>query len=143
MAKSHSHLVRQDGALGGHNNPVKLAIEESKDIWPNRKLGCLLSLGTGKPDVTAISGSLANIADAFVKLYTSCEAVDDEVHREFARADNDHPYFRFSVDRGLGNVVLDEWEKEEEITAITEAYLKYAVQAERARHCVQALAVAA
>jgi hypothetical protein len=121
---------------------VKLAIDESKDIWPNRQLGCLLSVGTGKPDITAVKGNLASIAEACVKLHTSCEAVDDEVYKEFTRPGDAHPYFRFSVDRGLANVVLDEWEKEEEMTAITEAYLKYSVQADRARHCVQALAVA-
>ena len=71
----------------------------------------------------------------------SCEAVDDEMYKEFTRPGNVNPYFRFSVDRGLGNVVLDEWEKEEEMAAITEAYLKYSVQANRARQCVQALAI--
>jgi hypothetical protein len=122
---------------------VKLAIDESKDIWPNRSLGCLLSIGTGKPDITSVTGNLASVAEACVKLHMSCEAVDDEVYKEFSRPGNSQPYFRFSVDRGLQNVVLDEWEKEQEMSAVTEAYLKYSVQAERARRCVTALLPAA
>ena len=127
--------------MGGHNNPVKLAIDESKDIWPNREIGCILSIGTGKPDITSVSGNLASIAEACVKLITNCEVVDDEVHKEFARRRAPDPYFRFSVDRGLGNILLNESEKEQEMAAITEAYLRFHVQADRARRCVHALTV--
>jgi hypothetical protein len=141
-----SYFILQDGALGGHNNPVKLAIDESKDIWPNRDIGCLLSIGTGKPDVTNVSGNLVSIAQACFRLYTSCESVDDDAYRDFARitarSGNANPYFRFSVDRGLANIILDEWEKEQEMTGITEAYLKYGVQANQVKRCVQALAMA-
>jgi hypothetical protein len=76
---------------------VKLAIEESKGKWPNRKIGCLLSIGTGKPEVVSVSGNLASIADACAKLCTSCEQVDNEIYKDHPS----NPYFRFSVDRGI------------------------------------------
>lgn len=44
----------QDGAMAGgckHNNPVNLAIWESRCIWPSAKLDVVLSLGTGTRDV--------------------------------------------------------------------------------------------
>src|ERR1700722_1351836 len=141
MGNSHSQFPGQDGALGGHNNPAKLAIDESRDIWPNRQLGCLLSVGTGKLDVVSVSGNLASIAEACAKLQTSCEAIDNEIYKEFTRSGNPPLYFRFSVDRGLGSILLNEWEKEQEITAITEAYLNLNFQADQASRCVRALAM--
>jgi hypothetical protein len=50
-----------------------------------------------------------------------------------------HPYFRFSVDRGLGNILLNEWEKDQEIAAITAAYLNFSIPADNVRRCVRAL----
>jgi hypothetical protein len=141
MGNSHSQFPGQDGALGGHNNPAKLAIDESRDIWPNRQLGCLLSIGTGKLDVVSVSGNLASIAEACAKLQISCEAIDNEIYKEFTRSGNPPLYFRFSVDRGLGSILLNEWEKEQEITAITEAYLNLNFQADQASRCVRALAM--
>ena len=125
--------------MGGHNNPVKLAIDESKDIWPNCRFRCVISIGTGKPDVTSVTGNLASIAKACIKLTTSCAAVDDETHKEFARRGDPNPYFRFSVDRGLGNILLNEVEKQQEMAAITEAYMRFNAQAEQVKRCVHVL----
>ena len=108
---------------------------------PNRQLGCLLSIGTGKPDVISVSGNLASIAEACVKLHTSCEAIDNELQKELTRSGNAHPYFRFSVDRGLGSILWNEWEKEQEMAAITETYLNFSFQADQARRCARALAM--
>jgi hypothetical protein len=66
--------------------------------------------------------------------------VDDEVHKEFARSGAPNPYFRFSVDRGLGNILLNEADKQQEISAITEAYMRFNVQAEQVKRCVHVLA---
>jgi hypothetical protein len=44
----------QDGAMAGggrHNNPINLAVWESRCIWPSAKVDVVLSLGTGMRDV--------------------------------------------------------------------------------------------
>jgi len=80
-----SHSPRNLGwALGGHNNPVKLAIDESKDVWPNCHFRCIISIGTGIPDVTSVTGNLASIAKSMCQATTSCAVVDDEI-KEFVR----------------------------------------------------------
>ena len=129
--------------MGGNNNPTKLAIGESKDIWPNRPLGCLLSIGTGKPHIIPISGNIADIGQAVVRLYTSCEGVDNEVHKDLTRSGNIDIYYRFSVNKGLEEVEVDEWSKKNEISGLTEAYLNFNKENTQVTRCVQALAALA
>ena len=40
----------QDAGFGGYNNPVVLASYEWKKIWPEERIGFVLSLGTGLRD---------------------------------------------------------------------------------------------
>ena len=40
----------QDAGFGGYNNPVSLASSEWKKIWPEERIGLVLSLGTGLRD---------------------------------------------------------------------------------------------
>src|SRR6266550_8175693 len=40
----------QDAGFGGYNNPMVLASSEWKKIWPEERIGLVLSLGTGLRD---------------------------------------------------------------------------------------------
>ena len=57
------------------------------------------------------------------RLFVSCERVHDTVGWNLLRNSPTSPYFRFSVDRELGNIALDEWNRVEELTAITDEYM--------------------
>jgi predicted acylesterase/phospholipase RssA len=69
--------------------------------------------------------ALLKIAGALSKLVTDSE----NTHRRLRRAahsidvDKRFPYFRFNVDRDVGDIGLEEWRREEEIAAHTLAYL--------------------
>ena len=69
--------------------------------------------------------ALIKMADAVSKLVTDSE----HVHRRLRRAsrstdiDKQFPYFRFNVERDVGDIGLEEWRKEEEMAAHTMAYL--------------------
>lgn len=47
---SGEHL--DDGGIF-RNNPTGLALTESWMLWPGRRIGCIVSLGTGKPSIKA------------------------------------------------------------------------------------------
>lgn len=110
-------------------------------MFPDRPIGCFLSLGTGVPDVVAVKGSEVRIAEACKKILESCEGVENAVRREFRRdtEGQTNPYFRFSVDRGLGNIHFDEWKRVDDLTGITGGYMRYDTQEERVEKCVVVL----
>jgi hypothetical protein len=40
----------QDAGFGGFNNPLELASKEWQKLWPNERIGTVISLGTGLRD---------------------------------------------------------------------------------------------
>ena len=42
-----------DGGMGA-NNPTDLLLQEAKSLFPDGKIACVLSIGTGKPDTIRI-----------------------------------------------------------------------------------------
>ena len=85
--------------------------------------------------------ALLKMAGAVSKLVTDSE----QVHRRLRRAsrttdvDKRFPYFRFNVERDVGDIGLEEWKREEEIATHTMAYLhEYDVE-ENKMNCVECL----
>ena len=135
--------MTKDGGLSGANNPSKLARQEIRKIFPRRPIGCFLSIGTGLGKVVPVLGSYKGIAEACVKLITDCQIIDHDVDTEFhnePREDGQvNPYFRFSVEKGVGTVQLDEWKEVENLIGVTSGYLssnKQAAKIERCRDCL-------
>lgn len=132
-----------DGGIG-FNNPVKEAIAEVGWIWPNRPIGCLLSIGTGRESplqladqatvlprmVRTILGKTsrrfaygAAVAEYCVKVVTNCE----QIHRELTERRNEFAlnrnYFRLNVPIGMSQIGLDEWQELRTMMALTESYM--------------------
>lgn len=89
------HDLHQDGGLL-INNPTALAVHESKCLWPNTPLECVVSLGTGRFEnpnknnvtYTSLRTKLTNVISS---------ATDtEEVHAMLDAFLPPHTYFRFN-----------------------------------------------
>jgi Patatin-like phospholipase len=135
-----------DGA-SGWNNPTAEAIAEAHKIWPNRPIGCLLSIGTGLEKAIQLSDGDENSSECSARLLqilapkasfqlevakycvaslTSCE----KTHRDVSSQPPDRivphkNYFRFNVPQGMSEIGLEEWKKIGDIIALTESYMDH------------------
>ena len=112
------------------NNPVKYVISEAESAFPNCGISCLLSLGTGLPEVIGLDEP-----DAFQKMVPSklievlkgiasdCEAASEDVAKDFQ---DKGTYFRLNVEAGLENITLAEWTSLGDVRTHTVAYLQKA-----------------
>lgn len=122
-----------DAAIGC-NNPAEYLLQEAADhIGTARRLGCLISIGTGTRQVKigrAPSG-LRHIAQApnyLKELFGTLKntATDSEdVHRRLQTKLDVYPnaYFRFNVPDAAAMVKLHEYRKMESLKGATTAYL--------------------
>jgi hypothetical protein len=131
-----------DGGMGW-NNPTKEAIAEAQNIWPNRPIGILVSIGTGlekalqlgdASNATAVVQSLLQntspglafkfgIAEYAVQCLASCELVHLEIVEHPDRVILEGNYFRLNVPQGMSEIGLAEWTKLREMKALTNQYM--------------------
>lgn len=113
-----------DAALGC-NNPVKYVCTEAAALFGvERKLGCVLSLGTGLVGTGLIStesGSLVNIVKAVVKHATTSETTNKEVQAYFGKDTN--AYFRLNLPMEK-KVKLSDWKAVSDLAKDTATYLE-------------------
>jgi predicted acylesterase/phospholipase RssA len=64
--------------------------------------------------------ALLKMASALTNIVTNPEAVHDALQRT---ADEKFPYFRFNVERNVGDIGLEDWKKLHALTAHTTAYM--------------------
>lgn len=113
----------------GCNNPVKQLIQEAvREFGTERYVGCILSIGTGKPDVTGLKqpGPFqrllpSDLIKVLQDIATDSETVATELEERYRNFSG--LYHRLNVDRGLEDVALDEWERLGEVKSHTMAYL--------------------
>ncbi|RFN46273.1 ankyrin repeat-containing protein [Fusarium flagelliforme] len=116
-----------DGGIGS-NNPTKIMIDEVGSIYPERSISCIISIGTGRPDVTEVKAPSffqrvipMELIDALKDMATDCEAIALEMKNKFRECPN--LYFRFNVEHGLEDIRLDNWQELGNIKAKTVQYL--------------------
>jgi predicted acylesterase/phospholipase RssA len=118
-----------DGAVRA-NNPVEQVTSEARRLWPDRSIGCLVSLGTGvtlpqgfNPNKSRLHEILQSLADIATDANTKArEFRDTREGRELIRS---RKYFRYSVPQGMGEVDLADFERIPYMESIT---LPYAVE---------------
>lgn len=88
--------LHQDGGLL-INNPTALAIHESKCLWPNTPVQCVVSLGTGRYE-TATKTSASTYTSLKTKLTNVISSATDteEVHTMLDALLPPNTYFRFN-----------------------------------------------
>lgn len=106
-----------DGGVGD-NNPTALAWDNARQISRTRdhKLAVLISVGTGKfKEPTRFRHvRVLGYLPAMIKFGTKKISATEPVHQEMERViasqgEKRTPYWRFNVDRKLGNIALDEF----------------------------------
>ena len=114
-----------DGGLG-YNNPILPLIDEARHLWPNRDIGCIVSVGSGILLSKDIGSSLVPLFDSLKAIATDSEKAAEEF-REDIRAKhgvNQKVYFRLNVQHGLEQVGLEEWNETERIFVATRDYTR-------------------
>ena len=120
-----------DGAIGC-NNPSERLLEEADLLYgKRRKLGCVVSLGTGdKPQelretASGIQGTLSwglSLALVMKEITVDCEETHARVKKKFENFP--HAYFRFNVAGGAVDIKLEDWDKIGLLKERTNAYLQ-------------------
>jgi hypothetical protein len=115
-----------DGGLGW-NNPALELYHEARATFPNRKVDCIISIGTGTVPGNELprpkwwqTKIAVHLIPTIVKIATECEKVHVEMSRRFS--DEPNTYFRFDVD-GMGDIGLEEWKSIAAIRSKTISYL--------------------
>lgn len=124
-----------DGGLR-RNNPIMEVMNEvqREPGFRNRKVGCILSIGTGAPSISHISSGLASFLQGAVKMMTNSE----DIANDFAATDEAKAlaagkrYFRFSIPQGMEELELDECKEKdlERMRALASNYLRIHCSAE-------------
>ena len=115
-----------DGATGA-NNPVWEIWNQAQSVWGpetlDRKLRCLVSIGTGVPSLKPFQDDIFHIGKTLVDLATETQQTAERFQRDKVYLDESGRYYRFNVTRGLGDIGLEESKKKKEIAAATRQYV--------------------
>jgi predicted acylesterase/phospholipase RssA len=114
-----------DGATG-FNNPVEVVLEEATSIWPDAtsRIHCIVSIGTGVPDLKDFGDNLKEVVDTLKAISTETEETERRFFKYHRNLGIGGRYFRYNVQHGLGDIGLDEHRKVAQIEAATERYLQ-------------------
>ena len=88
-----------------------------------------------RPGVVAILG----MANALSRLVTSSEEANERLLQASETKGNPFPYFRFNVERDIGDIGLEDWKKEEAIATLTSSYLRQRETKTKVVACVRYL----
>lgn len=131
-----------DGGVG-FNNPCAEVDYAAKSLWEGRPIGAIVSIGTGLQTIPSVQkmkmtswlplglGTDISLAAALASMATGTAYVDNQMERMYYSTDTQ--YHRFDVDGGLANVSLEQWMKEDEMTALTTQYMRDPSQLQRSR----------
>lgn len=119
------HFV--DAGLGC-NNPIKEVISEAQLVFgKERKVDCIVSIGTGKAGVVGFDKPTGfqtilptDLLSVLKKMVTESTSTAEEMEQRYENAPS--LYFRLDVDQGLQDVGLDEWKRLEAVKTHTIAY---------------------
>lgn len=111
-----------DGATG-MNNPVEHVLEEAEILWPGASTHCLVSIGTGVPELKDFGDNLVEVVKTLTDIATNTEIVHEGFLKTCPYRRLEGRYFRFNVQHGLENVELDESQRKGTIISATTRYL--------------------
>ncbi|QRV95764.1 kinesin light chain [Ceratobasidium sp. AG-Ba] len=117
-----------DGGLGC-NNPTAHVLAEVKSILPGQYVSNVVCIGAGHPDTiqlnkTSLLGRIlpSDVLSLTKGIALDAEKVANEMDARFRSTTG--VYFRFSVDQGVQNVKISDWEKLSHVSASAQAYMR-------------------
>ncbi|KAG8741913.1 hypothetical protein FRC10_002278 [Ceratobasidium sp. 414] len=139
-----------DGGLG-YNNPSKELLNEARDVFgPNHPIGCFISIGTGHDKNVAVNDvrrAMYPAYGAFKAVALSSEKAHWEMEQYFSRQSG--VYFRFNAGTRLIDakgdedfvqaVALEDWQKMEQVEALTQEYIREKKTNRRLDKCAEKL----
>jgi hypothetical protein len=112
-----------DGGMG-YNNPIRPLMEEAVRTWPERSIGCIVSIGTGVPRGKDVGRKIRPLFETLKDMSVDTEKVAQEFREDMrSRHPNSKIYFRFNVEHGLERIGLEEWKEFDRTKVATEDYL--------------------
>ena len=94
----------------------------------SRDVGCVVSIGTGRPKVNGFKKSLfwqrflpLDLIDALKKSITSSESIAEEMAANYRHFEKLH--HRLNAEQGMEHIGLEEWKTLAEVRTHTKAYL--------------------
>ncbi|KAI9764163.1 MAG: hypothetical protein M1840_008645 [Geoglossum simile] len=114
-----------DGATG-LNNPVEVVVEEAKSIWTNAisRIQCIVSIGTGVLNFKKFGDDVKEVVETLIAISTETEDTERRFLQSHESLGLSGRYFRYNVDKGLGEIGLDEHNGVNWIIRATESYLE-------------------
>jgi hypothetical protein len=114
-----------DGGLGA-NNPVDELWHEATEEWGpgplEPQIRCLLSIGTGKPALSAFGSSVREIGKTIIDIATETQKTANNFHRYHKELFKQDRAFRLNPPDIVNEVGLEDSSKKETIATRTEEY---------------------
>lgn len=132
-----------DGGTGA-NNPIDEMWKEAIDICEGEplidNLGCVVSIGTGVPNLKRFGSSVKDVAESIIRIATQTEETANNFHHAHPELNSGQQrYFRFNTPRGLGEIDLDEASEVGMIEDMTIHYLKDENTYKQVQICAKAI----
>ena len=114
------------GGPRGANNPTRELLKEASAVFGKEKLVTqIISIGCGRLQVYSMrrNTEAEGVGRSVQAMAADCEAVDKDLSMRFCDMD---AYLRLNVERGMENLVMNEWDDLGPIETHTSAYVETA-----------------
>lgn len=118
----------------GCSNPTARLLEEAKEVFPNRKVASIVSIGAGHAQTIQVAEmsriermlgygatAMGRVLRAAYEMASDNERVAEEMARRFANGE--FGYYRLNVEQGMQGIEPKEWERQDDVAAHTQAYM--------------------
>lgn len=127
-------------ASKGHNNPITEVIKEACEKFGDKtRVAKVVSIGSGLPPILSLNSgdpTLQALSKLVKDISEDCETTARDAESRFGRTG---AYSRFSVDRGLDKVDVDEWAESSTVTTHTDVYLQGPTVTRQVDMCLKAI----
>jgi hypothetical protein len=121
IGRSHQSFI---GGVLGANNPTRELLKEAGTVFGNeRRVAQITSIGCGIPPALSLEAMSdgAGASRVLKEIPTDCQMVATELATRLYDVD---AYLRLSVDKGIGNIDMDQWGMVGEIEMHTACYVE-------------------